>query len=117
MKRILAGVTPLIAIAAATAMSGVNVIQEETPRPAPKRAAARLEAHRAIWDSTPSADHMTRQQIRRAAMSCCTAKNRGSYRSRAKNGWTWFCKKCGTPRRMTKGDAAKIEAESEATAP
>ena len=38
------------------------------PSPANKRAAVRLEAHRAIWDNTPSADKMTRQRMRRAAM-------------------------------------------------
>lgn len=42
------------------------------PTPANKRAAARLEAHRKIWDNTPSADKMTRQ--RRAA------QQRGGFR-------------------------------------
>jgi len=36
--------------------------------PANKRAAARLEAHRKILDDTPSADTMSRQRRRRAAM-------------------------------------------------
>ncbi len=41
---------------------------QKKPTPANKRAAARLEAHRKIWENTPSADKMTRQRRRRAAM-------------------------------------------------
>ena len=40
----------------------------KAPTPANKRAAVRLEAHRKIWDDTPSADTMSRQRRRRAAM-------------------------------------------------
>ena len=83
MKRILLGVAGLIGLSAAMPIGGDNIVAEATrptpkrPRiswldsgstPANKRAAARLEAHRAIWDNTPSADKMTRQRTRRMVM-------------------------------------------------